>query len=260
MLKRLSLIVLILVALIPFGPTTGFGGDEGKKATSDGTPSGAVEVRFTDGGHMRMMIAEEYLDFVTAHGKLKIPVADIRRLDLATRISEANQKLIEQSIVDLGSPQFKAREKATTELLNLREKAYPAVLKASQSKDVEIATRAKEILEKIRERVPAHRLRPREKDVIFTSDSTITGKLELNGFNVTTQQFGKVELKLTDVAGLTFLATGGETEVKLDGRYAMNNEIWLDTQVDVSENGRLTITATGEIDMYATGGYEGQYV
>src|SRR5262245_2726075 len=78
------------------------GQDSAKKASPDTTPPGSVEVRFTDGGHLRMTISTEYLDFVTAHGKLKIAVADIRRLDLATRISEADQRLIEKSIADLG--------------------------------------------------------------------------------------------------------------------------------------------------------------
>jgi hypothetical protein len=49
-------------------------------------------------------------------------------------------------------------------------------------------------------------------------------------------------------------------ELKLDGRYALQNEVWLDTGLDVTEHGRLTISATGEIDMYATSGYVGQYV
>jgi hypothetical protein len=234
--------------------------DAVKKADSEAPKPTSIEVRFTDGGVMRMTIAEEHLEFVTTHGKLKIAVSDIRRLDLAHRVSETTQRLIDESITNLGSAQFRLREKASADLFALKEKAYPAVLKAAQSKDTEVAKRAKELLEKIRERVPAQRLRFREKDVIYTSDSVITGRLELSGLNVSTQQFGTVQLKFADVAGLYFLNSGAETELKLDGRYALANEVWLDTGIDVTEHVRLTITATGEIDMYATGGYEGQYV
>jgi len=218
-----------------------------------------VEVRFTDGGQMRMTIADEFLELTTNHGKLKIAVANIRRIELASRLSEAHQKLIEQSIADLSSPQYKTREKATAELIALKEKAYPAVVKISQSSDAEVAKRAKEIIEKIRARVPASRLRWREKDVVYTIDSTITGRIEISGFQANTQQFGPVQLKLPDVLGMHFNA-GTEIEVTLDGRYAMNTEAWLDTGVDVTEHVNLTITASGEIDMYATDGYVGQYV
>src|SRR5262249_39152323 len=162
------------------------------------------------------------------------------------------RRLIDQSIADLGSPQFRLREKASAELLALRERAYPDVLKATRSPDAETAKRAQDIAEKVRAKVPAARLRFREKDVIFTSDSTISGRIELASFNATTTQFGQVQLKLADVLSMHFLAGGVETHLKLEGRYALNDEVWLDTGVDVTENIRLAITASGEIDMYAT--------
>ncbi len=258
MCPRSSLVVLTLCALL--GLDASPGQDSVKKAAPGALPAGSVEVRFTDGGCLRMVIAEEHLELVTAHGKLKIAVASIRRLDLATRFTESTQRLIEQSVADLGSPQFRLRQKASAELLALREKAYPAVLKVSQSRDTEIAKRARELLEKIRATVPANRLLFREKDVVHTVDSTITGRLDLASLAATTQQFGTVQLKLADVAAMHFLASGAETELKLDGRYAISNEVWLDTEIDVTEFVRLTITASGEIDLYATGGYHGQYV
>jgi hypothetical protein len=240
--------------------TATFAQDGAKKVPPGVMPPGVVEVRFTDGGNLRMTIAEEFLELATAHGKLKIAVADIRRLELATRISESTRQLIERSIDNLGSPQFKLREKATADLLALREKAYSDVLKVAQSSQPEVAKRAKDVLEKIRAKVPPQRLRTRDKDLVFTADSTISGRLELASLNATTTQFGQVKLNLTDLAVIYFLASGAETELKLDGKYALNDEAWLDTQLDVNENTRLSIMASGEIDMYATGGYTGQYV
>jgi hypothetical protein len=207
-----------------------------------------------------MALLEEHVDLVTAHGRLRIAIADIRRLELATRIPDSTLRQIEQAIDNLGSAEYRLREKAGAELVALREQAYPAVLHASQSKDAEVRKRAKEIVDKIREKVPAARLRIRTKDIVYTSDSTISGRIEVSSFNGTTKQFGDVKLLLSDASSICFLAGGAEIEVKLDGRHALNNEVWLDTGVDVSENIRLTITASGEIDMYATGGYIGQYV
>jgi hypothetical protein len=231
-----------------------------KKASADAPPTVPIEVRFSDGGMMRMTVADEFLDLTTSHGKLKIAVANIRRLELATRISDETKKRIAEAVGELGNPQFRIREKATADLVALREKAYPAVLTVANSSDAEVSKRAKDILEKIRAKVPAGRLRFRDKDVVYTSDSTITGRIELDKISANTQQFGVVQLKLADVASMHFLIAGAETEVTLDGRYAINNEVWLDTGLDVTEQVNLTIIATGEIDMYATDGYVGQYV
>src|SRR5262249_55940296 len=79
-------------------------------------------------------------------------------------------------------------------------------------------------------------------------------------FSATTQQFGSVTLKIADVESMYFLFRGSETELTLDGRYALNNDVWLDTGVDVTERVHLVIMASGEIDMYATQRYVGQYV
>src|SRR5262249_41516805 len=210
-----SVLMSTLCALSLASSSNIFAQETTKKVSAGSESSGAVEVRFFDGGNLRMTIAEEYLELNTAHGKLKIAVADIRRMELATRISDAIRRLIDQSIVDLGSPQFRLREKASAELLALRERSYPDVLKATRSPDAETAKRAQDIAEKIRAKVPAARLRFREKDVIFTSDSTISGRIELASFNATTTQFGQVQLKLADVLSMHFLAGGAETHLKL---------------------------------------------
>src|SRR5262245_12225471 len=252
--------LLLLVSLSCLLLAASAAGQDGSKKVLSTSSAGAVEVRFADGGTMRMNIGEEFLELVTPHGKLKIAVTDIRRLDLATRIAETTLQKIDQAVADLGSPQFSVREKASAELLAQAEKAYPSVLRATKSPDLETAKRAKDLVAQIKAKVPAQRLRIREKDVVYTSDSTISGRLELGFFTAKTQQFGSVQLKLMDVASMYFLGTGAEVELKLGGRYALNDEVWLDTQIEVTENGSITITASGEIDMYATGGYTGQYV
>src|SRR5262245_51120757 len=188
MLPRPNRTTWVSLTIVLVVPTLNWAQESPKKA--EAVSAGAVEVRFADGGSMRMNISEDYVDLVTPHGKLRIATAEIRRIDMATRIPEATQRLIEQSIANLGSPQYKLREKASNDLIAQKERSYPAVHRVSQSKDAEIAKRAKDVLEKIRELVPAQRLKFRDKDVVFTSDSTISGRLELNSFSATTQQFG----------------------------------------------------------------------
>ena len=260
MQTRLFRFVLPLCVLSPLTLAVALGQVDAKKVSPDDAVGANVEVRFTDGGALRMAIAEEHLEFATPHGKLKIAVADLRRLDLATRLTAAQRKLLAQSLENLGNPQFEVREKAGADLLSLKEKAYPSLLEVSRSPDIEIATRGKDLLGKLQGKVPPQRLRFREKDVVFTSDSTISGKLEPTSLTATSPQFGPVQLNLADIASIIFLNAGQETELKMDGRYALATEVWLDTGLDVTEHVRLTITATGEIDMYPTSGYAGQYV
>src|SRR6266850_594267 len=84
----------------------------------------------------------------------------------------------ETAIAHLSDREFSVREKATAELLKLRERAYPALVRAAQSKELEVVRRAEELIDKIRELVPESALVVREYDVIHTAHSKLSGKME----------------------------------------------------------------------------------
>jgi len=171
----------------------------------DKKPAGdaQVEVRFTDGSIMKLGIRDEQIEFLTPYGKLYIPVAEVKRIEFALRVPDDVSKRIEAAVADLGNSQFRRRETASTILLNLREKAYPAVLKATKNSDMEIANRAEELVKKFKENVPAELLQPRELDVIHTEHSKISGKIETATFRANTTQFGEVPLRLSDIHQLS---------------------------------------------------------
>jgi hypothetical protein len=179
-----------------------------KEAKSSGeTP---LEVRFTDNSVLKLILREERVEFSTMYGKLYIPAADIRRIDFGLRVPEETARRIDSAIADLGNPQFRRREQASAILLGLREKAYPAVLKATKNGDMEIASRADELIKKFRDTVPAELLQTREFDVLHTDNSRISGRIEAATLRATTTQFGDVTLKLADV--FTLSAKGTEPE------------------------------------------------
>src|SRR4051812_412068 len=94
--------------------------DNNKKiALTNAAPTTAspVEVRFNDGGYLRMGLLEDYLDLITPHGRLRIAVGELRRIELATRIPDATLRQIDQAIIGLGNTEFRVREKATADLL-----------------------------------------------------------------------------------------------------------------------------------------------
>jgi hypothetical protein len=163
---------------------------------------GAVEVSFTDGSNLKLILREEKLALVTPHGKLSIAVADIQRIEFATRVSEEDAKRIHAAIVDLGSTEFSKRETASAELLKLREKGYPELLRAAENKDLEVVRRAKELIQQIDASVPAEQLRVRPKDVVYTEDSMIAGRIEGVSLKAHTSQFGTVQLRLADARSL----------------------------------------------------------
>jgi hypothetical protein len=88
----------------------------------------------------------------------------------------------------------------------LRERAYPALLRAAKQADTEVLRRAEELLAKLRETVPPERLEVRDHDVIHTEDSRIAGRISTSAFKVDTFQFGEQRMKLTDVRELRSLA------------------------------------------------------
>lgn len=173
--------------------------------------AGAVEVAFTDGSNLKMILREEKIALVTPHGKLLIAAADIQRIEFATRVSEEDGKRIHTAIHDLGSTEYSKREAASAELLKLREKGYPELLRAAEQKDLEVVRRAKDLIEQIHAGVPAEQLRVRPKDVVYTADSMIAGRIEGASFKAHTSQFGDVQLKLADARSLRSQSLQTET-------------------------------------------------
>jgi hypothetical protein len=169
-----------------------------------------VEVRFTDGSVLKLALREDRLEFVTNYGKLYIPVTDIKRIEFGLRIPDEVAKRVEAAIADLGNSQYRRREAAGAILLGLREKAYPAVVKATKNNDMEVANRAEELVKKFRESVPGELLQVRDYDVVHTDNSKIAGRIEAPTLKAYTTQFGEVSLRLADV--FTLSARGAEAE------------------------------------------------
>jgi nucleotide-binding universal stress UspA family protein len=162
----------------------------------------AVEVQFIDDSTMKLTLRDERIELNTPYGKLLIPVRDIERIEFAFRIPDDIARRIDAAIADLGKADFHRREAASAELMELGERAYPALLKAEKSSDAEVVRRVRELLEKVRTEVPAERLEFRPDDVVYTEGSKNTGRIAPATLKVQTFQFGEQALKLADVREL----------------------------------------------------------
>jgi hypothetical protein len=83
-------------------------------------------------------------------------------------------KRIAAAVAGLSSSDAKKRDAATAEPERFKAKAYPALLKLEQAKDLEVRRRANQLLEKIRNAVPEEDL-VRTSDVVHTADPKIAG-------------------------------------------------------------------------------------
>jgi len=163
-----------------------------------------VVVRFADGSALKLELQQEKYDVTTPYGKLTIPASDLRLVELAPRVSEEIAKQIEEAVANLASPQFEIREKATADLLKIGPLGYPVLLRFAKPKDLEVAARMDDIVEKVRAKLPDGQEEPRQWDVIHTAHSRISGRLEVNAVKAESPQFGQVDLKLSLVRDLHF--------------------------------------------------------
>lgn len=165
-------------------------------------PPPEVEVRCADDSVLKVKVLDPAVELVTKYGTLRIPVSDIRKIDFATRTPPEVADRITTLVSNLGHADFATREKATAELREYRERAYPALVKAAKAGDPEVSRRAEESVRFIQQKLHAGALEPREFDVVVTDDAKLTGLLTTTALKVQTGPFGEQTLRLADVRTL----------------------------------------------------------
>jgi hypothetical protein len=210
---------------------------------------GEVEVRFANGSLVRMTLVQDKIDIETLYGKLSVPLRDIRRIEFGLHVPEGMDKKVDAAIKQLGSGEYKGREGAVRELTVLGVYAYPAVLKAAKSADLEVAKRATDILARIRARVPATELRLGEDDRVVTGKFTIVGRIVTPTIKARTEYFGDTRLSLHQLRHFRALALAKDAEVTIDAANFASANQWLETGISVDTASALLITATGQVEL-----------
>lgn len=158
--------------------------------------------RFLDDSHLKLKVKVDKIELRTPYGTLRIPVKDITKIELATRIPEGDRKQIAQAIKDLANANHGKREAAMKVLLKYREKSWPALVEAQKHHDPEVVQRSADLMKRLLGLVPRDILKVRVKDVVHTADSKIAGEIMNPSFRVGTIQFGPQELKLDQLHSL----------------------------------------------------------
>jgi hypothetical protein len=158
-----------------------------------------VEARLVDDSVLRVRLREERIEVVTRYGKLSVPLADIRRIEFASRAPDDVIKQIDALIEKLNDPQDKTREEAVAELLRFKALAVAPLQKAAKSGNADLAKRAGDALERLRDEVPAEQLEIHALDVIHTDDMRIAGRIEATSLKAQTRAFGEVQIKVAEL-------------------------------------------------------------
>jgi LCCL domain-containing protein len=162
----------------------------------------AMEVQLADESVLKLLLADERIEIVTPHGTLFIPTDEIRRIEFAQRLPEETTRRIAGLMERLGNPDSETQEQATAELLELKEQAYLALVKATKAGDPQLAPRAAVVLKKLRSKLTRRDLALRDDDLIETAEAKVAGRIAKPALKVSTSQFGELALKLADARSL----------------------------------------------------------
>jgi hypothetical protein len=216
-----------------------------------------AEVRFQDGSLVRVTMDQPAVEVQTRYGKLTVPIAEIRRVELGLHWPPGRREQLERAIEALASNAYKEREQATRELLDAGPLAWP-LLKQAKSTDPEALQRVASLMKRLEAKYPQELLQRRESDLVHTAEFPIVGRIAAPAFKATSAHFGELSLKLSDMRTLTFRGPD-QTELTIDAaKHGSAPDQWLDTGINLDVDVRLLINADGQVDLWPQG--SGQYM
>jgi len=178
--------------------------DDPKKPAPKGPEPGAFELRLSDGSVLKAVILDEKIDVLTKYGKLSVPVADIQKVEFAPRLTPEAVKKLETAVANLTSPTESTREAALNDLLKAGVAAIPPLTKAAKGSNQELASKARDALDKVRESLGVNDEKPviHTEDAIYTEGFTVVGRVETPAVKARTGHFGELTLKMTDLRAM----------------------------------------------------------
>ena len=189
-------VVGLCLLVLPFSAPA-----EEKPPASQSKPAEVIAV-FRDGSVLKGVTLSGSVQLTTRYGKLTIPLEDVKRVEFAFRVSEAEGRKIEQAIAGLRRDKEEERAEARRQLADLGRKAIAALEKAAGDKEDVYACRAQAVLQEIRKAIPADQLQGKTHDTVVTGEGVFTGTLAGESLKVRTKTLGEVQFKLTDLRSL----------------------------------------------------------
>ncbi len=196
----------------------------GEVAPTETTDPAVLEVCLEDGGRLLARLADATVELETRYGTLQIPASDIRRIQLATRLTSAEQAQQARAMANLNSQDPAAVRAAVATLVAQGELALPELCRRARAADnLTLTSRLREVIEQIFSQAGERPPTIRDSDQIDAAGNQIRGRLLASSLKIVTPQFGALDLKLADVRSLRSLAYSEPTadEYPLDDSDAL---------------------------------------
>jgi hypothetical protein len=245
---------LVLVPLLCAG--AGLAQQDPAKKEDKAKPTNEVEITLGDGSAIRMTILQESIDVVTRFGKLSVPIAEVRRIELGIHLADGVPEKIAAAMKKLNSSVLKDRDEAVNELTALGPAAYPSLQAAAKTTDPELGQRVQLALKRIRAKHPADALRVLVSDRIITTDFPIVGKIVSPTIKAENHLLGARNFKLGELRTIAWMTGNNEVEVMVDASKYCSRTAWMETSVNIEAGMTLHVLASGEIDLWPGQGNE----
>lgn len=160
-----------------------------------GTP---FEVQFTDDGTLKVTVLDPVFEFDTPYGSLRVPAREVKRIDLALRLPDADAREVAAAIADLTGPDPARRDPARKTLAGYGWRAASAVRWAARKAEPPAAKLLAEVLDNLGSTDSPKPPGP-DHDLLVTDESQIAGRLVGLGVRARTAQFGDQRVRFADV-------------------------------------------------------------
>ncbi len=171
------------------------------------------------------------LDVLTKYGLMHIQAQDVFDCRLGVHVDDVAKW--EKAAKDLGNKDFHIRDDATKLLRDNPREAYRFIMGLSGAEDFEVGRRVEQLL-KLYVAIP-----PLD-DVLVLRDGSVTGVLAGRSISGKSKSLGDVTVRLSQVVAIS--AQERKSVVRIT-----KNDGWKKAGY---VNGRLTVSATGEVDMW----------
>ncbi len=207
------------------------------------------EVLFLDGSTAFLMVSEPALELTTKYGLLKIPMGQVKKIDLGFRYPDGMEAKIIQAMQQLGSKDFHERERGHKALLDCKEFAVPQLKIGLKDPVPEVAERCATILNKLQKELPEERFEPRDLDQIVSGEQTLRGRITSTGFKAKSPYFGEATIRFADLKSFRVLGSQTEGRFTLTGakHASVGWKNFLDTGFDVELGQPIEISAKGKV-------------
>lgn len=196
-----------------------------------------IIISLLDGSNVTLKVPEIQLNVQTKHGLLKMPIKDVNFIVVGIHVEESKRFI--ESINDLGHPQHKVRDLATSFLMNNPRGAWKYLPK--EHEDLEVQKRIKKILDSYNER-------PNLEDIITIGQDVFSGEIQQKEIEGVSESLGNLKIKLSQINRINIKNKNVKTVI--------DKEEW--TTVGQVTTGRVSITVKGSIDLWPQ--VPGQYL